>query len=96
MKEAKRGKPKYRSNEQKGALYNTGTLCKSREAVIKFFNDYSLLVSEAKHEATNGKGLKVLFPKQMFQRLPIQTHIKAGNNSENLLSKIKQIFCSLY
>ena len=36
--------------------------------------------------------LKILTPKQMLQRLPIAlAQVKAGNNSENLLNKIKQI-----
>ena len=37
--------------------------------------------------------LKVLTPKQMFQRLPIAL---AGNNSESLLNEIRQIVYSLY
>ena len=41
--------------------------------------------------------LKILTHKQMFQRLPIAlAQVKAGNNSENLLSEIRQIFYSLY
>ena len=33
----------------------------------------------------------------MLQRLPITlAQVKAGNNSENLLNEIKQIFYSLY
>ena len=45
------------------------------------------MVSEAKHEATIGRGLKILAPKQMLQRLPIAlAQVKAGNNSENLLN----------
>ena len=43
------------------------------------------------------KGLKMLTPKQMFQRLPIAlAQIKAGNNSESLLNEIRQIVYSLY
>ena len=43
----------------------------------------------AKKNETKGKGLKVLTPKQMIQRLPIAlVQVKAGNNSENLLNKI--------
>ena len=45
----------------------------------------------------SGKGLKILTPKQMLQRLPIAlTQVKAGNNSENLLNEIRQIVYSLY
>ena len=38
---------------------------------------------------TEGKGLKILTPKQMLQRLPIAiAQVKAGNNSESLLNEI--------
>ena len=43
------------------------------------------------------KGLKILTPKQMLQRLPIAlAQIKGGNNSESLLNEIRQIVYSLY
>ena len=52
---------------------------------------------DAKQNETKGKGLKILTPKQMLQRLPIAlAQVKAGNNSENLLNEIMQIVCSLY
>ena len=52
------------------------------------------MVSEAKNE---GKGLKILTPKQLVQRLPIAlAQVKAGNNSQNLLKEIRQIAYSLY
>ena len=58
------------------------------------------MVSEAKTKAknkTSGKGLKILAPKQMLQRLPIAlVQVKAGNNFENLLNEIIQIVYSLY
>ena len=38
---------------------------------MKFYDDYSLIMSEAKYKATKGTGLKILTPKQMLQRLPI-------------------------
>ena len=51
----------------------------------------------AKKNETKGKGLKILTPKQMIQRLPIAlAQVKAGNNSENLLNEIRQIIYSLY
>ena len=44
----------------------------------------------AKQNETKGKGLKILTPKQMLQRLPIAlAQVKAGNNSENLLNIIR-------
>ena len=70
---------------------------KARDEVTEFFDDYSLMVSEAKLKATKGKGLKILTSKQMLQRLPIAlAQVKAGNNSENLLNEIRQIVYSLY
>ena len=41
--------------------------------------------------------LKILTPKQMLQRLPIDlAQVNADNNSENLLNEIKQIVYSWY
>ena len=54
MNEAKRKQPKNRSDKQKSALYNIDTLYKSREAIIKFFDHYSSMASEAKHEVIKG------------------------------------------
>ena len=58
------------------------------------------MTSEAKHKAknkTSGKGLKILTPKQLLQRLPIAlAHVKVGNNSENVLNEIRQIVYSFY
>ena len=67
-----------------------------RNDAIKFVEDYGSMILEAKR-ATKGKGLKILTSKQMPQRLPIVlAQVKAGNNSENLLSKISQIVYFLY
>ena len=57
------------------------------------------MIYEAKKLAKEqeGTGLKILTPNQMLKRLPIAlAQIKAGNNSESLLNKIRQIVCSLY
>ena len=46
---------------------------------------------------TEGKGLKILTPDQMLNRLPITlTQLKAGNNSEKLKNEIRQLLYSLY
>ena len=74
-------------------------LCRARNEVIKFYDNYSSMMSEAKTKAraTKGTGLKILTPKQMLQRLPIVlAQVKADNNSEILLNKIRQIVYSLY
>ena len=64
-------------------------------------NSYSKIKPESiyksKHSETKGKGLKILTPKHMLQRLPITlAQVKASNNSESLLNEIRQILCSLY
>ena len=90
-------KGRFKSEQQKSALENVKLLYKSRQVVFKFFNEYSLIASESKHKAKYGEGLKILSPKQMFQRLPIDlAQAKAGNKSENLLNEIRQIIFSLY
>ena len=72
-------------------LYN------ARNEAIEIYDDYSLMMSEAKNKATKGTGLKILTPKQMLQRLPIAlAQVKAGINSGNLLNEIRQIVYSLY
>ena len=44
-----------------------------------------------------GKGLKMLTPNQMLNRLPISlAQSKAGNNSEKLKNEIRQLLHSLY
>ena len=48
------------------------------------------------YETKQGKGLKVLIPKQMLQRLPLTfAQVKAVNNSEKFLNEIRQIVYSL-
>ena len=99
--EIKKGNKKHRSKVQKNTLYNIKMLYKARKEAIKFYDDYSSMMSEAKCKAkqnrTEGTGLKILTPKQMLQRLPIAlAQVKAGNNSENFLNKIRQIVYSLY
>ena len=72
-------------------------LYKARNKAIKFYDDYSSMMSEAKYRATKGTGLKILTPKQMLQRLPIAlAQVKAGNNSESSSNEIRQIIYSLY
>ena len=68
----------------------------SRQKIIDLLNDNSRIRSEAiyksKQNETEGKGLQILAPKQMVQRLPISlAQVKAGNNSESLLNEITQI-----
>ena len=57
--------------------------------VIKLFDDYYTIASEAKHASFHEKGLKILTSKQMFQRLPIAlAQVKAVTTAENLKEHI--------
>ena len=90
-----------KTREQKEVIKNLEKFYNSREEVINFFRDYIEMFFDANYDSKNsetkGKGLKILTPKQMLQRLPIVlAQVKAGNNSEILLNEIRQIVYSLY
>ena len=54
-------------------------------------------MSEALYKRKQGTGLKILTPKQMLKRFTIAlVQVKAGNNSQRLWNKIRQIVNSLY
>ena len=57
-----------KSEDQKTAIKNIKTLYESQEKVIKLFDDYSRIVSEARYKTKYGEGLKILTPKQILQR----------------------------
>ena len=53
--------------------------------------------STAQGKEKKAKGLKILTPNQMLNRLPISlAQLKAGNNSEKLKNEIRQLLYSLY
>ena len=84
---------------QKRTLANINILFNPRDNAIKFIEDYSSMILEAKKLAKEqeGIGVKILTPNQMLKKLPIAlAQIKAGNNSESLLNEIRQIVYSLY
>ena len=88
-----------KSANQKRALANINIYYNARDNAIKFIEDYSSMIPEAKKLAREqeGRGLKILAPNQMLKRLPIAlAQVKAGNNSKNLLNKIRQIVYYLY
>ena len=61
------------------------------------FNAFKSGIFLKLEELKKGKGLKILLPKQMLQRLSIALpQIKAGNNSDSLLNEIRQTAYSLY
>ena len=85
----KQFKSKLNEITLKNKKYN---LYNSRDKVIKFYNDYAKIISEAMYKTKQGTALKILTPKQMLQRLLTAIpEVKAGNNSENLLNEIRQI-----
>ena len=97
----KSGNPDHKSDKQLYTIKNVKNLYDSRQKIIDLFNSYSKIRSEAlyksKQNETKGKGLKILTPKQMVQRLPIAlAQVKASNNSENLLNEIGKIVYSSY
>ena len=82
-------------------INNLNKFYNSREEVINLFRDITELLSDANCNArqnkTEGKGLKILTPKQMLQKLPIAlAQVKAGNNPESLLDEIRQLVYSLH
>ena len=88
-----------KSAEQRKTLANINMLYNARNDAIKFIEDYSSMIIEAKKLAREqeGTGLKILTPNQMLKRLPIAlAQVKTGNNSESLLNEIRQIVYSLY
>ena len=70
-----------------------------REAILNAFKSKIFLTKSTGSGIldTDNSKLKILTPKQMLQQLPIAlAQVKAGNNSEKLLNKIRQIVYSLY
>ena len=97
MGEIKKAQKKYLSKESKEARTNIDNLYTARKAAIDFLDEYTSRASEARRQAKNRTGIKILIPKQMLQRLPIAlAQIKAGMNSQGLLNEISQIVYSLY
>ena len=79
----------------------------ARDNAITFIEDFGSMILQARRlaqEEQKGTGanemseqVKILTPNQMLKRLPIAlAQVKAGNNSESLLIKIRQIVYSLY
>ena len=64
--EIKKGNKKHRSKAQKNTLYNIEMLYKARNEAIKFYDDYSSMMSETKYRATKERGLKILTTKQIL------------------------------
>ena len=61
-------KGRFKSEEQQSAIKNINLFPESGEVVIKLFNGYPSIVSEAKCKTKYGDGLKILTAKQLLQR----------------------------
>ena len=68
---------------------NAYRLLKRKQRVLNGFENKIFPIEKQ----TQGKGNKILTPKQMLQRFP---KLKASNISKNLLNEIHQIMYSLY
>ena len=81
---------KERSQDHKSTINNIKILYKSREKIIKLFEGSPRTVSESKHKAKYGEGMKIYIPMHILQRLSIALlQVKVGNTSENLLNEIR-------
>ena len=101
LNEITSGNLKHQCSGQVYIIKNVKNLYKTRQKIINLLNDNLRIRSESiyksKQNETKGTGLKILTPKQMFQRLPVAlAKVKAGNNSESLLNEIRKIVFSLY
>ena len=85
-----RPKAKAEKKQKELNLKNVNTLLEGGELVLHAFN-----IEIFSSKLTQGKGLKLLTPTQMFQKLPTAlAQLKAGN-TDNSLNKIRQILHSL-
>ena len=91
------GNPQIKSKDQLYTMGNIKNVYNSKVNVVKLYNDYAEIISEAMYKYKHGTRLKILTSKQMLQRLPIAVaQVKACNNAESLLNEIRQIIYSLY
>ena len=63
------------------------------ESIVKIVEN----ILKFNEQKQSGKGLKILTPSQVLNRLPITlAQLKAGNNSEKFKNEIRQLLYSLY
>ena len=92
-----RPKLKHKSKEQKSSMKKCKKSFTKDRKNIKLFDDCTTITSQAKYKARHGKGLKILIPKQMLQRLPMAlAQVRADNTSADFLDAIRQIIYSFY
>ena len=93
LKKNTRPQDSEKQQERKNVLKNLYALFEGRERVLDTFESKIFPIkNKGGYLDFKPSSIKILSPKQMFQRLPIAfAQIKAGNNSENLLNEIRQI-----
>ena len=70
---------------------------KKSELIKEIINIVERILYLNQLEQQKGEGLKIVTLNQMLSRLPITlAQLKAGNNSEKLKNKIRQLLYSLY
>ena len=69
LKSVRNIKKKIQIRRARKCIKNIKLLYKSWEAVIKLFNDYSLIMPGAKYKTKYGEGLKIITPKQMHSKI---------------------------
>ena len=85
------GKKKIRK-KKKNTFVSVKALYEGQELTLNAFSSGTFPIN-----STQGRGLKTLTLKQVFQRLPIVlAEVKVGNTSESLLNEIRQIIYSLH
>ena len=89
LKNMKKGKGKKRNT-----FNNVSALYEGPELTLNALGSGTFSIKEKQEKQE--KGLKILTPKQMLERLPIDfAQVKAGNTSESVLNKIRRIIYSL-
>ena len=83
LNEISRGR--YKSEEQKLTLKNIKLLYESWEAVIKLFNDYSSIVSQAKYKTIHGKEIpNILACIPCISKVSVHSNLKILNLKQML------------
>ena len=99
MRKIQNQEVKKKKHEKGIALNSLYNFFEGREKIINAFESKIFLTKCKVASILNLDHfrLKVLTPRQMFQRLPIAlAQVKAVNNSESLLNEIRQTVYSLY
>ena len=95
----KKPRSQEKKQEKEIVLKNLYNFFEGREKILDALESkiFSIKTKGAGIFNPNHSKLKILTPTQMLQRLPIPlAQVKAGNNSESLLTEIRQIVYSLY